>query len=122
MSDEPIELDTPWRRDPDELATRLTEWARAVIAPGVTVCEASAPGNGMSSETVLFDLRDRTGRIEHYVARVEPLPEVYPVFPEYNLGLQKQCMELVRVRTPTCPRRKCRTPKPTCSGSARRSS
>ena len=99
MSDEPIELDTPWRRDPDELASRLTEWARAVIAPDVTVCEASAPGNGMSSETVLFDLRDGNGHIEHYVARVEPLPEVYPVFPEYNLGLQKRCMELVRAHT-----------------------
>jgi aminoglycoside phosphotransferase (APT) family kinase protein len=99
MSDEPIELDTPWRRDPDELASRLTEWARAVIAPDVTVSEASAPGNGMSSETVLFDLRDGKGQIEHYVARVEPLPEVYPVFPEYNLGLQKRCMELVRAHT-----------------------
>jgi len=99
VSDEPIELDTPWRRDPDELAARLTEWARATIAPGLTVCEASAPGNGMSSETVLFDLRDADGRIEHYVARVEPLPEVYPVFPEYNLDLQKRCMELVRAHT-----------------------
>ena len=53
----------------------------------------------MSSETVLFDLRDADGRIEHYVARVEPLPEVYPVFPEYNLDLQKRCMELVRANT-----------------------
>ena len=57
MSDETIELDTPWRRDPEELAARLTEWARVKIDPAVTVGNTSAPGNGMSSETVLFEVR-----------------------------------------------------------------
>ena len=99
LTDEPIELDTPWRRDPAELAGQLTRWARATIAPDVTVGEASAPGNGMSSETVLFDLHDGAGSVEHYVARLAPLPELYPVFPEYDLELQRRCMEMVRAHT-----------------------
>jgi aminoglycoside phosphotransferase (APT) family kinase protein len=99
MTDERLELDTPWRRDPAELAERLTKWARAAIAPDVTACDPSAPGNGMSSETVLFHLRDAKGSVERYVARMAPLPELYPVFPEYDLELQRRCMELVRATT-----------------------
>jgi aminoglycoside phosphotransferase (APT) family kinase protein len=94
-----IELDTPWRRDPAELAARLTEWARTTIAPAVRVGDASAPGNGMSSETVLFDLHDADGEITQHVARLAPLPELYPVFPEYDLALQKRCMDMVRADT-----------------------
>ncbi|MGH8976894.1 MAG: phosphotransferase family protein [Acidimicrobiia bacterium] len=100
MSEEqPIELETPWRRDPEELAARLSEWVRAAIAADRTVVDVHAPGNGMSSETVLFDVRDHDGTIEHYVARLAPLPEVYPVFPEYDLELQRRCMELAREHT-----------------------
>jgi aminoglycoside phosphotransferase (APT) family kinase protein len=94
-----IELDTPWRRDPAELAARLTEWARQAIGPNVQVGDASAPGNGMSSETVLFDLHDGDGGVTKHVARLAPLPELYPVFPEYDLALQKRCMDMVRADT-----------------------
>jgi aminoglycoside phosphotransferase (APT) family kinase protein len=99
VSDETIELDTPWRRDPAELASRLTQWAQANIGPRVTAANAEAPGNGMSSETVLFELRLHSRDPERYVARLAPLPELYPVFPEYDLELQRRCMELVRTQT-----------------------
>ena len=123
MSDEPIELDTPWRRDPDELASRLTEWARAVIAPDVTVCEAIAPGNGMSSETVLFDLTRRR-RADRALRRPRShrCPEVYPVFPEYDLELQSEVHE-ARARAHRRARaRGAVGSSSTRSGSARRSS
>jgi aminoglycoside phosphotransferase (APT) family kinase protein len=99
VGEEPIEIDTPWRRDPEELASRLTRWAQGAIGADVQVDDVRAPGNGMSSETVLFDLRDGDGTLEHYVARLAPLPELYPVFPEYDLTLQRRCMDLVRTST-----------------------
>ncbi len=98
MSEESIELDTPWRRDPGEMAARLTQWARAVIDPGATVTNVSAPGNGMSSETVLFDV-EQANDTTRFVARLAPLPEAFPVFPEYDLELQRRCMDLVRAHT-----------------------
>jgi aminoglycoside phosphotransferase (APT) family kinase protein len=33
------------------------------------------------------------------VARLAPMPDVYPVFQSYDLDLQRRCMELVRQRT-----------------------
>jgi aminoglycoside phosphotransferase (APT) family kinase protein len=93
--DELVTIDTPWRRDPAELTRQLGAWARAVVAPDATVAEVSAPeGNGMSSETVLFELR-RGGRADRHVARLAPLPGLFPVFPEYDLDLQARCMRLV---------------------------
>src|SRR5262245_44219903 len=53
----------------------------------------------MSSETVLFDLHDADGAISQHVARLAPLPELFPVFPEYDLELQKRCMDMVRADT-----------------------
>jgi aminoglycoside phosphotransferase (APT) family kinase protein len=70
-----------------------------VIDPDANVDNADAPGNGMSSETVLFDLQTADGAREHYVARLAPLPELYPVFPTYDLAMQRRCMELVRADT-----------------------
>jgi aminoglycoside phosphotransferase (APT) family kinase protein len=97
MADE-ISIETPWRRDPGELAEGLTQWAAHAIRPGSVVSDVSAPGNGMSSETVLFELQGDSGS-QRYVARLAPLPELYPVFPEYDLELQRRCMDLVRART-----------------------
>ena len=58
----------------------------------------SSPGNGMSSETVLFDMT--VGRdYERFAARLAPTADVYPVFPEYDIELQAKCMTLVRERT-----------------------
>ena len=54
----------------------------------------------MSSETVLFDVHNvADGGVDRYVARLAPLPDLYPVFPDYDLELQRKCMDLVRAHT-----------------------
>ncbi len=94
------DLDTPWRRDLDEIQPALTAWALARFAEPVEVVNVTSPGNGMSSETVLFDVQNLAeGSIDRYVARLAPLPELYPVFPDYDLELQRKCMDLVRAGT-----------------------
>ncbi len=100
MPDEAIEFDTPWRRSLDEIEPALTAWALARFAEPVAVADVASPGNGMSSETVLFDVHNvAEGGVDHYVARLAPLPELYPVFPDYDLELQRKCMDLVRAHT-----------------------
>jgi aminoglycoside phosphotransferase (APT) family kinase protein len=95
-----IDLETPWRRDLDEIQPALTAWALARFAEPVGVVNVSSPGNGMSSETVLFDVQNLAeGAVDRYVARLAPLPELYPVFPDYDLELQRKCMDLVRAGT-----------------------
>ncbi len=97
MADE-IEFETPWRRDLGELGTALGTWVAETVGPDATVVDVASPGNGMSSETVLFAVR--SGReLDHYAARLAPLPELYPVFPQYDLELQRRCMDLVRAHT-----------------------
>jgi aminoglycoside phosphotransferase (APT) family kinase protein len=93
-----MEMNTPWRRDLSEVGPAVEEWAKATLGPGAHVSEASSPGNGMSSETVLFEMT-HGGETERYAARLAPLPDVYPVFPEYDIELQAKCMRLVRART-----------------------
>lgn len=96
---DPETLTTPWRRDPSETAAALGRWAAARIAPDATVADVGEPGNGMSSETALFTLHHGDGTAERLVARLAPMPDVYPVFPHYDLDLQRTCMDLVRERT-----------------------
>ncbi len=98
MEDAPLELNTPWRRDLSEVGPAIERWAWAVVDPGAQVSEASAPGNGMSSETVLFEMTAR-GETERYAARLAPTADVYPVFPEYDIELQANCMKVVRAHT-----------------------
>lgn len=96
--DEPSEFETPWRRSLAELEPALSAWALARFAEPVVVTNVASPGNGMSSETVLFDVYNvAEGVVDRYVARLAPLPDVYPVFPNYDLELQRKCMDLVRV-------------------------
>src|SRR5205823_3850849 len=94
----PMEIDTPWRRDLREVGPALERWARAVVDPGARVANTAAPGNGMSSETVLFEMTVG-GETERYAARLAPTADVYPVFPEYDIELQARCMTLVRAHT-----------------------
>jgi aminoglycoside phosphotransferase (APT) family kinase protein len=94
------EFDTPWRRGLDEIEPALSAWALARFAEPVAVANVASPGNGMSSETVLFDVHNvADGGVDRYVARLAPLPDLYPVFPDYNLDLQRRCMDLVRATT-----------------------
>jgi aminoglycoside phosphotransferase (APT) family kinase protein len=99
MADD-IDIDTPWRRSLDELAPALNAWALATFAEPVAVANVDSPGNGMSSETVLFDVHNvAEGGVDRFVARLAPLPDLYPVFPAYDLDLQRRCMDLVRAAT-----------------------
>jgi aminoglycoside phosphotransferase (APT) family kinase protein len=99
MSDE-LEFDTPWRRDLTELGTALGSWAAENMGTDARVVDVASPGNGMSSETVLFAVeRSGSGDRDRYAARLAPLPELYPVFPQYDLELQRRCMDLVRAYT-----------------------
>ncbi len=77
---EGFELDTPWRRSPDELAEALGAWAVEAIAADAKVADVVAPENGMSSESILFDV-EHEGTVDHLVARLAPLPSLVPGVP-----------------------------------------
>jgi aminoglycoside phosphotransferase (APT) family kinase protein len=89
---------TPWRRDPSELQPRLERWAKTALGD-VTVPEVGEPGNGMSSDSILFTVHHADGARQGYVARLAPPPSRFPVFPQYDLVLQRRCMELVGDQT-----------------------
>jgi aminoglycoside phosphotransferase (APT) family kinase protein len=100
MTDADLEPGTPWRRDLGTVEPALQAWAERRVGPGAKVSNVAAPANGMSSETVLFDLtRAGEATTEQYAARLAPMPDVYPVFPTYDLELQAQAMRLVRAHT-----------------------
>ena len=96
---DPDTMATPWRRDPSETAPALQRWAEHRIGSGVVVSDVGEPGNGMSSETALFTATHPDGKAERLVARLAPMPDVYPVFQDYDLAMQQGCMDLVRERT-----------------------
>jgi aminoglycoside phosphotransferase (APT) family kinase protein len=96
---DPDTMATPWRRDPSETTPALQRWVEHTVGRGVVVSDVGEPGNGMSSETALFTITHPDGRAERLVARLAPLPDVYPVFQTYDLAMQRGCMDLVRQRT-----------------------
>jgi aminoglycoside phosphotransferase (APT) family kinase protein len=91
-------IDTPWRRSPAELETRLATWAESAFGHGAVVSNTVAPDNGMSSESVLFDVTQE-GATAQYVARMAPLPTVIPVFEHYDIELQAKAMKVVAEHT-----------------------
>jgi aminoglycoside phosphotransferase (APT) family kinase protein len=92
------DFDAPWRRDPDEVQPQLEAWARHAVHASAAVSDLATPDNGMSSETMLFTVEHPDGA-ERCAARLAPLPSYIPVFPEYDLDLQRRCMEIVGART-----------------------
>src|SRR3954451_19386298 len=90
-------IDTPWRTDPDVMIEHLGKWVAHTVGEGATVGDVRAPeGNGMSSETLLFTVQPLAGDAEPYVARLAPKADaMYPVFPDYDLALQRDVMQLV---------------------------
>jgi aminoglycoside phosphotransferase (APT) family kinase protein len=97
--DDVLDPGTPWRRDLTAVGPALERWAKHAVGDSVTVSEVSSPANGMSSETVLFELSRAGQAAEPFAARLAPLPELYPVFPAYELDIQASCMNLVRAVT-----------------------
>ena len=101
MTDASEPMGTPWRREPVELQPLMETWAKHAVGRSATVLDVKTPeGNGMSSDTVLFEMRQGgAATTERFAARLAPLPSLYPVFPEYDIEMQRHCMELVRAHT-----------------------
>jgi aminoglycoside phosphotransferase (APT) family kinase protein len=101
----PSDRITTSTRDPEELGRRIERWLAGVLPPGAspTVREVVTPeGNGMSSETILFEASWAVdGVTEHRrcVARIEPELDKLPVFPSYDLARQFDVMSLVAEAT-----------------------
>lgn len=92
-------------RDQRELHSRLTAWFEATLGAGSRprLSPFSSPGKaGMSSETLLFELQwteDGQARSGHFVARLPPPEDAFPLFPHYDLDLQVEVMRLVGSRS-----------------------
>ncbi|MEY9844692.1 aminoglycoside phosphotransferase (APT) family kinase protein [Streptacidiphilus sp. BW17] len=89
-------------RDPEQLRVRLAAWIDGRL-PGAAVTDLTVPqSNGMSSETVLFDLRHADGSVQPCVLRLAPDPADpagFTVFPSYDMERQYRCMALVAAHT-----------------------
>lgn len=89
-------------RPRDELGRRLEKWLGRHL-PGARLSGLEVPeSNGMSSETVLFDVSwsDKAGgQRRACAARLSPDPAAAPVFPVYDLTKQFRVMRLVAERS-----------------------
>jgi aminoglycoside phosphotransferase (APT) family kinase protein len=87
-------------RDYDKLRAQLEAWLDERV-PGATVSALIVPGtNGMSSETVLFDLTvPGEAAPRELVARIAPDPEADPVFMVYDMERQFKTMQMVADHT-----------------------
>jgi aminoglycoside phosphotransferase (APT) family kinase protein len=101
MSEVPSdERPTTSTRDYDELRVQLEAWLQGRL-PGAVVSALVVPeSNGMSSETVLFEVTspDRPEPRE-LVARFAPDPAADPVFPAYDMERQFRTMQMVAEQT-----------------------
>ena len=86
-------------RDPEELARRLTAWLDARL-PGAEVCGVRVPeSNGMSSETLLFDIEHPEPPVRACALRLAADPAAYTIFPVYDMALQYRTMRGVAEHT-----------------------
>ncbi|WP_328724655.1 phosphotransferase family protein [Streptomyces sp. NBC_00259] len=86
-------------RDPETLALRLTAWLDARL-PGAEVTGVRAPeSNGMSSETLLFDIDHPGTPLRACAVRLAADPDAYTVFPVYDLRRQYETMRDVARHT-----------------------
>ncbi|WP_327357561.1 phosphotransferase family protein [Streptomyces sp. NBC_01304] len=86
-------------RDPEELAQRLTAWLDGRL-PGAKVTGVTVPeSNGMSSETLLFDIEHPEPPLRACALRVAADPAAYTIFPVYDLDRQYRTMSLVAEHT-----------------------
>jgi aminoglycoside phosphotransferase (APT) family kinase protein len=99
---EPTSMDRPTTstRDYALLRTQLEGWLAARV-PGATVSDLIVPeSNGMSSETVLFDLAVPGEPVPRgLVARIAPDPGADPVFRVYDMERQFKTMQMVADHT-----------------------
>ncbi|MGW1869322.1 phosphotransferase family protein [Streptomyces mauvecolor] len=86
-------------RDPEDLGRRLTAWLDARL-PGARVTGIKVPSsNGMSSETLLFDIEHPETPVRACALRLAADPAAYTVFPVYDMGRQHRVMRLVAEHT-----------------------
>ncbi|MFD7325358.1 phosphotransferase family protein [Streptomyces sp. NPDC059875] len=86
-------------RDPEELGRRLTVWLDAHL-PGARVTGLAVPGsNGMSSETLLFDIDHPDAPVRGCALRLAADPAAYTIFPVYDMERQHRVMSLVGEHT-----------------------
>ncbi|MEV0322283.1 phosphotransferase family protein [Streptomyces sp. NPDC050658] len=86
-------------RDPEELARRLTAWL-ATRLPGAKATGVRVPeSNGMSSETLLFDIEHPEPPLRACALRLAADPAAYTIFPVYDLPRQHRTMRLVAEHT-----------------------
>ncbi|KUF14195.1 phosphotransferase family protein [Streptomyces silvensis] len=86
-------------RDPAEVARRLTDWLDARL-PGAQVSGVSVPeSNGMSSDTLLFDIEHPEPPLRRCALRLAADPDAYTVFPVYDMERQYRTMRLVAEHT-----------------------
>ncbi|MFH8491564.1 phosphotransferase family protein [Streptomyces longisporoflavus] len=86
-------------RDPEELARRLTAWL-GVRLPGAKATGVRVPeSNGMSSETLLFDVEHPEPPLRACALRLAADPAAYTIFPVYDLPRQHRTMQLVAEHT-----------------------
>ncbi|UNO43454.1 phosphotransferase family protein [Streptomyces sp. MST-110588] len=86
-------------RDPADLARRLTAWL-ATRLPGAKAVAPTVPAsNGMSSETLLFDIDHPRPPVRSCALRLAADPSAYTVFPTYDIGRQHRTLRLVADHT-----------------------
>ncbi|MEU6775897.1 phosphotransferase family protein [Streptomyces sp. NPDC046759] len=86
-------------RDSEHLARRLTDWLGTRL-PGARVTGVTVPAsNGMSSETLLFDLEHPQAPCRACALRLAADPAAYTVFPAYDMARQYRTLRLVAEHT-----------------------
>ncbi|MEU6552746.1 phosphotransferase family protein [Streptomyces sp. NPDC046915] len=86
-------------RDPEDLARRLTAWLGTRLPGAKAVGIAVPASNGMSSETLLFDIEHPEPPVRACALRLAADPAAYTVFPEYDMVRQYRTLRLVAERT-----------------------
>lgn len=89
-------------RDHEVLRAQLTNWLSGKLEQPTITSFVVPAANGMSSETVLFDVSSGSGDdavSARYVLRLPPDPSSQPVFRTYDMPRQYRAMELVGRRT-----------------------
>ncbi|MDQ0912216.1 hypothetical protein QFZ22_008201 [Streptomyces canus] len=82
-------------RDPEELAHRLTAWLGARLSGAKAVGVTVPASNGLSSETLLFDIQNPEPPLRSCALRLPADPSAYTVFPVYDMVRQFRTMEVV---------------------------
>ncbi|WP_328634067.1 phosphotransferase family protein [Streptomyces sp. NBC_00356] len=86
-------------REPEEVSRRLTAWLGRRL-PGAKAVNVTVPeSNGMSSETLLFDIEHPEPPVRACALRLAADPSAYTIFPVYDMPRQYRTMRLAAERT-----------------------